>query len=470
MRKLAKIITNNFGLKIMAIVFAAVLWLVVVNIEDPDKTVKYTIPVTIENAEYLTKMDKTYDVLNDSDQITFAVTGKRSVIKELSESDFTATANMDNINEDMTQIPITVTASRYKNQIEIVKRTSYMQIKVENLVTRKFAINVKTEGSTAAGYSVGQTVVTPEKVTVTGAESLIDQIASAQVAVDVSDAEESIATNGDIELLDAQGKTISQERLTLNRTRAAVDVTILMGKSVPIKIETSGTPPQGYECTEVSGSVSKVQLTGSAEVLDRIEELKVTSTRLDISDATASFQVTLNLSSYLPDGVFLADGEPTSVDISVKIAGEETKSFSVPTDNITVRNLPDDLTLEFVNDTFSVKLTGLRDELDNISASSLKATLDASDLTEGTHTVPVQISGDYTVATGANVKIRVKKKESSSPDQQPGTTDDNTGNDDNNNNNDNSDNADNSQDNTDSGNTDNTTNGDSGAGDSGTTP
>ena len=410
LRRLAKIITNNFGLKIMAVVFAAVLWLVVVNIEDPDKTVKYTIPVTIENAEYLTKMDKTYDVLNDSDKITFTVSGKRSVIKELSESDFTATANMDNINEDMTQIPITVTASRYKNQIEITKRTSYMNIKVENLVTKKIAINVETEGSPGSGCSIGRTLVTPEKVTISGPESIVDQIATAQVTVDVTDAEESIATNGDIELLDENGKTISQERLTLNRTRAAVDVVILMGKSVPVKVETSGTPPDGYECSEVTSSVSKVQLTGSAEVLDRIEEIKVTSGRLNISDATSSFNVTLNLLSYLPDGAILADGEPTSIDVSVKISGKETKSYSALTSNITVKNLADDLELEFVNDTFSVKLAGFRDELNNITASSLKATLDASDLTEGTHTVNVQLDGDYEVSASPKVKVRIKKK------------------------------------------------------------
>ena len=38
LRKLTKRITNNFGLKVLAVVFAIVIWLVVVNIEDPEKT------------------------------------------------------------------------------------------------------------------------------------------------------------------------------------------------------------------------------------------------------------------------------------------------------------------------------------------------------------------------------------------------------------------------------------------------
>ena len=66
LRKLTKRITNNFGLKVLAVVFAIVIWLVVVNIEDPEKTKGFTIPVTIENSDYLTDMGKTYDILNNS--------------------------------------------------------------------------------------------------------------------------------------------------------------------------------------------------------------------------------------------------------------------------------------------------------------------------------------------------------------------------------------------------------------------
>ena len=112
LRKLTKRITNNFGLKILAAVFAIILWMVVVNIEDPEKTKGFTIPVTIENNEYLSDMGKTYEILNNTDKISFTVTGKRSIIEELSESDFTAVANLENINDDMTTIPVSVSASK----------------------------------------------------------------------------------------------------------------------------------------------------------------------------------------------------------------------------------------------------------------------------------------------------------------------------------------------------------------------
>ena len=189
LRKLTKRITNNFGLKILAAVFAIVLWMVVVNIEDPEKTKGFTIPVTIENNEYLSDMGKTYEILNNTDKISFTVTGKRSIIEELSESDFTAVANLENINDDMTTIPVSVSASRYASQIEINKRDATLKVSVENLQTERFPVKVVTKGTPAAYCYVESTSSAPGKITVTGPESVLSQIETAQAVVDISNAE-----------------------------------------------------------------------------------------------------------------------------------------------------------------------------------------------------------------------------------------------------------------------------------------
>lgn len=409
LRKLTKLITNNFGLKVLAAVFAVVLWLVVVNTEDPDKTKLFSVPVSIENADYLTEMGKTYEILN-SDQISFWVTGKRSIIQELSDSDFTASANMENINEDMTTVPVTVTASRYSSQIEISKRDTALKVSVENLITDQFEIQVVTEGTPASGCYVDKMRVTPEKVTVTGPQSIVEQIFTAQVTVSVDRAEENLATNGDIVLLDAEKNVISQERLSLNRTTAAVDIGIMMGKSVPIKFETTGVPADGYRYDGVSSTVSSVKVTGPTEILDSLEELTIKSAQLDIDGANKDFKAIINLADFLPDGVSLADGEPTETEVTVKIEGQDTKSFDMPVANITVQGLADNLELQYDTDTVAVKLTGYAEELEDISASELKGTLDASSLSAGTYSAAIQLQGNYTVADTIRVSVTVTDK------------------------------------------------------------
>ena len=46
LKNLAKKLTNNLGLKVLALLFAIALWIVVVNIDDPVKPAQYTISVT----------------------------------------------------------------------------------------------------------------------------------------------------------------------------------------------------------------------------------------------------------------------------------------------------------------------------------------------------------------------------------------------------------------------------------------
>ena len=60
LQKIAKLITNNFGLKVLAVIVAVIFWLIIVNVEDPERTRVFSVPVTIENADYLEDMGKTY--------------------------------------------------------------------------------------------------------------------------------------------------------------------------------------------------------------------------------------------------------------------------------------------------------------------------------------------------------------------------------------------------------------------------
>ena len=79
-KKLMKHLANNPGLKILSIVIAVILWLVVVNFNNPKITNTFTIPVTVINNEVLEDMGKTYDPVGQTDRAVFYVKGDRSYI------------------------------------------------------------------------------------------------------------------------------------------------------------------------------------------------------------------------------------------------------------------------------------------------------------------------------------------------------------------------------------------------------
>ncbi len=428
LRKVTKRITNNFGLKILAAVFAIIIWMVVVNIEDPEKTKSFVIPVTIENSDYLTDMGKTYDILNNSDKISFTVTGKRSIIEELSESDFTAVANMENVNDEMTTVPVSVSASRYASQIEINKRDATLKISVENLLTQRYTVQVKTEGTPAPYCYAEEAVADPKKITVTGPESILNQIATVQATVDISGAEEDIATNSKIVLLDKDGNEIPQDRLTLNRTSVAVDVTVTMGKSVPLKFVTNGTPADGYRFKTAECSVSSVKLVGSSEALAGISELEISGSQMNIAGASANVVSSVDLTRYLPDGVSLASDQSKQVSVTLVIEGKSAKAFAVPVKNITVKNLPSNYQLDFNADTVTVNLLGFGNDFTDVNPEDITGTIDASSFGTGVIAAAVTIDGNYTVSEIPYTSVTVTEKQTNTgaTDSTDGTTDSST--------------------------------------------
>ena len=116
LQKFGKRVMNNFGLKILAVLFAVVLWIVVVNIDDPSNSKPYTTSVSLENKSYITSMGKWADYLDGKNTITFSVYAKRSVHNTLTNANFTATADAQKIEYDEKtgtyRVPVVVTCNR----------------------------------------------------------------------------------------------------------------------------------------------------------------------------------------------------------------------------------------------------------------------------------------------------------------------------------------------------------------------
>lgn len=138
LKNLAKKLTNNLGLKVLAVLFAIALWIVVVNIDDPVKPAQYTISVTQDNMDYLTSNGKYSETLGGKNTVTFTASAKRSILEKLSNTDFTAVADMEKIEyvegDGVCRVPITITCSKYNsNTVTISSKQQYLDVTVEDL-------------------------------------------------------------------------------------------------------------------------------------------------------------------------------------------------------------------------------------------------------------------------------------------------------------------------------------------------
>lgn len=224
--------TNNIGLKIIALLVSFVFWLLVVNYDDPVIHNTYSgIPVEIVNQDALSRQGKVYEVLNGTDSISVTVYGTRSVLESISKEDIRAVADMEDLTL-MDTISINLSTNKNFNQIESMKSDiQAVELSIEDRKEIHVPITVAVEGTPADGHIVGDISTNQNIATISGAESLIDQIAAVQAKIDVSGRSSDISTNVDLVLLNEEGNELDlRSKLTQNIRTVNVNVAILETK------------------------------------------------------------------------------------------------------------------------------------------------------------------------------------------------------------------------------------------------
>ena len=200
---------NNLGLKILAFLAAGLLWLMVVNIDDPVTSVTYQdVPVTVINQEVLAEEQQTFQIVDNTQAVDVTVTARRKILNRIQKSDITATADMRELTLK-TQIPITVTVAGY-DAVEAEAYPRNLQVKLEDEELKNFPIVPKTTGTVRDGYVLGEINAVPENVSVRGPKSVVDQIDRVEASVSVSGLSQDSVLASQLVLYDEEGDEIGR--------------------------------------------------------------------------------------------------------------------------------------------------------------------------------------------------------------------------------------------------------------------
>lgn len=415
-----KSLTNNIGLKLLAFIFAFMLWLLVVNIDDPvgSKTFE-NIPVTIEHSEVVTQDQRSYQVLDGTDTVSVSVSATRSVLEKISAENIVATADMRELYLE-SQIPIEITIPGYEFESATASPRN-VQVKIEQNKSDTFPITVTTTGTVRDGYVLGNVQADPERVTVNGPESVIDQISKVVAEVNVSGLSSDSSIDATLTYYDADNNEISAEQLAnnLGTTGVKVNVTLYHTARIPVTVDTSGvTAADGYIISEVSWTPEEIQLAGEEDVLEALKEIRIPADAIDITSISQRTEKTVDITPYLPEGTRLVDENGNNILVTARVAKEGTKSFDIPVGSITVNNLDDDLTISGYGsgDDLEVHIGGPQAQLDSLELGDLSVSIDLKSCTKaGEYEVPVTITlpsdaSDCSVETSVTVKVTLEQR------------------------------------------------------------
>ena len=408
--KIKKALTANIGFKILALVFSIALWMIVVNVDDPEQTKTFTATVQVINENVLTDQGKYY-TLTDGNTVSFRVTAQRSVLERLSSSDFTATADMNYL-EDDERIPVDITVNRYASSVRISAQRLYLKVEVGDEMDARFSIRGETTGDPADGFAVDEVSVVPNVISVRGPAEYVSKIESVRAYCDVTGRNMDTSETVVPVFYDADGKEVDTTRLQVSVDTVDVYVEIVSVKEVPIVVETSGSLADGLELTGITTDPATVMIKGESSELNRVTNITIPASVISLSDITQDLTTTVDITSYLPDGVTLLDSQDAQVSVKVGVAGETTQEFDVPVNNISVRNLERGYTTSFSASTVKVSITALQSELSRLSANSITGYVDVSGLVPGTYNLPITMNLDEDYQVGqATIQITITASE-----------------------------------------------------------
>ncbi len=261
-------------------------------------------------------------------------------------------------------------------------------VHLERLITKELKIDIDRRGDPAIGYQIGSTSLSQETVVVSGPQSMVDQVASVRVILDVAQASENINRNMPIQALNESGTAVDGVTITPAQVMVAQPITQRGGyRNVAVKVVSAGKVASGYRTTYISVSPPTVTLFSTNPQLTAQLPGYVETSPLDLTGIKDDLDIRLSLN--LPDGVEVVGEQTVSVQVGVSaIEGSITLS-GLP---VKITGLPEDLSAHLSPETVDVILSGPVPLLDSLTTDDLMVTINLSEAGEGTYQLVPKVS------------------------------------------------------------------------------
>src|SRR5699024_7151210 len=256
---------------------------------------------------------------------------------------------------------------------------------IDKVITQEKSVGVEVEGELDSNYMLGDITTKPETVLIRGPRTWVNEVSEVKATIDVTDIDSDTNMTRSIQINDDNENEVTG--LEKEPTVVDIDIPVLRKHTLPIELQTEGKLPEGYVLANVKINPNSIAIKGDENIVNHTHINTKTININDLIDKT-SMEVELDL----PDDIELVNPDE-KISISYTIEEIEDSEITYDVDDIDIKNLNDDLTmdLEDVGDNIKVNIEGTKKDLDNIDPKDLDVYIDLRDLEEGSHEVEIQI-------------------------------------------------------------------------------
>lgn len=404
MKKWRKVLLDNWGLKLISLLIAFVLWVVVINVDDPvdDKTFS-NIKVNLVNTQLITEKNMVYEVLDGTGILrSVSFEAPKSIREKIEAGDIIAEADLEELTTTDT-VPIRFSCPKYSQDVSNISgNISYVKLNIEEKASKWIDITYNIIGDVAEGYVINHISLDQNRMEIEGPESKIAEVSKAVVDVNVAGISNDMSLSVDTHLKNEKGNELSYSTIAKSTDRVKVDVVVYATKEVPVEFEVVGEPAEGYAATgETMIDIPSVVIAGPNTLLNNTSAIVIPSDVVNITDATKNLELTVNLRRYLGTGLSFADKQfDGNVQITVLVEPLVEESLEIMARDIEIINKPTGVMVEDLEEAKipDLRIRGLAKNVDAVEVKDLNGIVDVKawmesqgmeGLASGTYQLPV---------------------------------------------------------------------------------
>lgn len=297
---------SDWVLRISSIVISIVLWLIVTH-SFPFQREDHT-TLRIDGVPVEIRYDKDEYALQEvnQQQVQLTLSGNKKDLRSIpSYQVFVDLTEMKSGQRQ--QVPIQVTGLPRNIQVKVFP--AHLTVLLDKKVQKEVPVRIRLEGKLPDGYEIVQLKVSPNHVLLRGTESQLKQINEVEAVANINQAQFPFEKWVKLQAPNHQ--------VTLSPGSAKVLITVREpSKTLPLDVEVSKQPPEGYRVEQIEFEPKSVRLSGPQKVLQSITHYP--PIQLDLSDQRSD----QTLSMTIPRVNREVKVEPKELEIRVQITKE----------------------------------------------------------------------------------------------------------------------------------------------------
>jgi YbbR domain-containing protein len=375
-----RFVVSNIPTLLFAIALAVVIWAAAIRQADPVESRIIEIPV-----EIVGKPADAIIIGRTPDSVFITIEGAISALDQISPADFSAVIDLSDVPYGESEIDIIVSGG--SDQIEIQNQfPESTTLRLDQIVTQEIPVSLQVRGEVARGHRIGEVVIEPDIIQVTGPAERVNQLSESRVTVFVDDDREDIIEQRQPTFFDVDGNVASVVGLTVVPSEVEVVLPVVQMAGFaekPITVRWDGEPASGFRLMDVTVDPGSVQVTGLPALL---EGLRVQTAAIDITGLNET--QTLSTGLELPEGISMIDVQPVFVTVVI----EPIFSSDIVQRPVEIRALEEGFEAIVDPEDVRVFLYGPLPILDTMTEEDVRVTVDLLGLITGTHVLEPFVS------------------------------------------------------------------------------